>query len=110
MAKRKLPKPRPVAAMLQKRSDEIGQEIEAEKKADQQTSLPRYTGIPGKKLIVIADNFGRDYRSERWLATPVLPEQDAKIVCDILNKAEGPGGQDYYKAVDTDYKLYRFVP
>ena len=62
------------------------------------------------KLIVIKDNYDRDYVSERWLNAPALSDDDADAVCEILNKAAGENSQDYYAAVDTDYKLWKFEP
>lgn len=58
-----------------------------------------------KKRIVETDNFGGDYPNESFLPIPPMPEEDAKIVADLINKAAGQHATRYWKVVDLDYKL-----
>jgi len=62
------------------------------------------------KRIVDKCNFGLEGPSatEKSLPIPPLPEDEAKIVADIINRAEGPNSSRFYAVVDLDYKLWKF--
>lgn len=53
--------------------------------------------------IIDTDNFGGDYPDEKfwfWIMT----EEQAKAICDAINKAAGPHSSRYWRVVPNDYK------
>ena len=55
--------------------------------------------------IVNTCNFGKDYPDEKFLNAPVMSEDEAKTVAEILNRREGPNAIRYWKVVESSYKL-----
>lgn len=60
--------------------------------------------------IIRVDNFNRESVSDSLVAENVS-EYYAKIVVKLLNeKLSGCTSPNYYRAVEDDYKLYKFEP
>ncbi len=58
--------------------------------------------------IIQIDNFDRDYISD-VLVCENVNEFYGKIILDFLNKNHSTDtGQNYYRLVENDYKLYTF--
>ena len=57
--------------------------------------------------IIAIDNFGRDEVSDKLIAENVIPHY-AYLIVNKLNEDLYEGSPYFYKAVDNDYKLYKF--
>lgn len=55
--------------------------------------------------VIIIDNFGREYISDRLHIGNISMEVAEKIARD-KNKEKGENSQDYYKAVEDSYVLH----
>lgn len=55
--------------------------------------------------IVNTCNFGKDYPDEWFLNSPLLLEDEAETIADILNEREGPNAMRYWKVVKAAYEL-----
>lgn len=60
--------------------------------------------------IVRKDNFDRDEISEEFILWRFRSKTNAEAIARYLNEESGPDGPYYYKVVEDDYKLYKFVP
>lgn len=54
--------------------------------------------------IVDTDNYGGDYPLESFVLFP-MPEEHAKQIADLINKAAGPNHHRFWKVVPNDYVL-----
>jgi len=59
--------------------------------------------------IICTDNFDRENRSDRLVATGLNEYMGARIV-RFLNDAEDLNSDNFYKLVPDDYKLYEWEP
>ena len=61
--------------------------------------------------IIAVDNFDRDTKSDVLIAENVR-EFYAEHIAQALNEKFSPGdySQDFFKAVEDNYKLYKFIP
>jgi hypothetical protein len=54
--------------------------------------------------IVDTDSFDGDYPDEKFVG-PIMIRKDCELICEIMNRAEGPRGPRFYKTVETNYTL-----
>jgi hypothetical protein len=57
--------------------------------------------------IIRKSNFDHeDWRgNQRVVASGIIHSREAMVMCDALNRASGPHGEDFYETVPDDYKL-----
>lgn len=57
--------------------------------------------------IVETDNFGGDYPNEKFVNLPLLTEEDAKYIAEVINRrlCNNDYSPRYWKVVEKNYRL-----
>lgn len=67
------------------------------------------TEMKKKRLkIICVDNYDRELYSDRLICENINPYY-AEMIVNYLNDKAGEDSQDYYKAVDSNYKLFEAI-
>jgi len=59
--------------------------------------------------VICKDNYDREIYSDKLIAEGLTMPAAAKMAGDLNDKAD-PQGDDYFVAVEDDYKLFKFEP
>lgn len=61
------------------------------------------------KKILIVSNYDDEMYEQRFLEVPLMAENQAEQLCDMLNDLQ-QHNPDYYRPVDPDYQIENFEP